>query len=398
MKKKIMTLPSLCILSSIFLLTACHKQNKSTSQAPEKSSTIITVKPKSQTLHLYYKGKIAPISVYSILSPVAGHISKLGFSYGDPVKKGQLIATISADDLADTYQKQLADYISKKDAMEMAGNDYTSAMSLYNAGVETQYNVSTARSAYNNSILALNTSKHALAKTTALLGIDMKTLEGLTLRDVAKVTKELNKKFKNITVHSSYNGVALHPLPSTQNNSSNNSDDNNNKVAVGGDIKQKQLLLSVGDLDGYSTRFNVSEVDIHHFKIGQKVLVTGPAFPHTTLVGRISAVAFQANASSSSGSMAQFGISAKIPHVTSKQSNKIDIGMSTKIDVPIITQPEISVPINALSIKNGQTVVQKIDAQGQTIAQPVTVGTTMVSSATILSGLKSGDRVVVPNH
>ena len=40
---------------------------------------------------------MAPIKVYSILSPVAGHIAKLGFEYGDSVKQGQLIATITAD-------------------------------------------------------------------------------------------------------------------------------------------------------------------------------------------------------------------------------------------------------------------------------------------------------------
>jgi len=397
MKKLIISLSSLCILSSTFLLSACHKQGAGNAKQAAQASTIITVKPASQTLHLYYKGKIAPISVFSILSPVAGNISKLGFTYGDPVKKGQLIATISADELADNYQKQLSDYIKQKDAMETAGNDYTDAMSLYNAGVETQNAVTTARSAYNNSILALNTSKHTLIKTTQLLGIDIKTLEGLTLRDVKKVTKELNKKFKNISVYSKYNGVALHPLPSSNNNS-NSSDDNNNKVAVGGDIKQKQLLLSVGDLNGFSTRFNVSEVDIHQFKIGQKVLVTGPAFPHTTLIGRVSAVAFQANTSDSSSTMAQFGVSAKIPHVTAAQARKIDIGMSTKIDVPIITKPEISVPINALSIQNGQTIVHKINQQGLTVAQPVTVGTTLISTATIISGLKAGDKVVVPNH
>lgn len=394
MKHVIKTLTILTIASSVCLLTACHKENKDEQKA-NTGFTTVTVKPKSQTLHLYYKGKIAPISVFSILSPVAGHIAKLGFTYGDPVKKGQMIATISADDLADTYQKELSDYISKKDAMEMAQNDYTSTLSLYNAGVKTQNDVNTSRSTYNNSILALNTSKHALYKTTSLLGIDMKTIESLSLRDVAKVTKELNKKFKNIIVKSQYNGVALHPLPSAQ---PTNSEDSNNKVAVGGDIKQKQLLLSVGDLNGYSTKFDVSEVDIHRIQIGQKVLVTGPAFPQTTLTGRISAVAFQANTGANSGSMAEFSVSAKMPHVTKQQAAKIDIGMSTKVDIPIVTKPMITVPISALSIEKGQTIVYVLDSQGKKVATPVTIGTTMVSDATITSGLKTGDQVVVPNH
>ena len=61
--------------------------------------------------------------------------------------------------------------------------------------------------------------------------------------------------------------VYFAPIQSQTNNSNNSTD----QIAVGADIKQKELLLSVGDLQGYSTRFNVSEVDIHQFKIGQKV-------------------------------------------------------------------------------------------------------------------------------
>ena len=386
------------MLASTLCLTACDQEKKSHDQN-QPASTIITVKPQSQTIDLYYKGTMAPISLYYITSPVSGHIAKMGFTYGDPIKKGQLIANISADNLADTYGKQLSDYISKKDTMESSENDYTSAMSLYDAGVETQNNVTTARSAYNNSVLSLNTSKHALEKTASLLGIDIQSVESLSLNDVARVTQELNKQFKSITVISKYDGVALHPLSSDAQNSNGSDSTNNNSITVGSDIKENQLLLSVGDLNGYSTQFNVNEVDIHHFKIGQKVLITGPAFPNITLQGQISQVATQANTSGSgSDSMAEFAILATIPNITKEQSGKIDVGMSAKIDIPIITKPEISVPMDALSIENGKTVVHVMNQNNQIMIQPVTVGTTMISTATIIKGLHSGDRVVVPNH
>jgi multidrug efflux pump subunit AcrA (membrane-fusion protein) len=401
MKKILSRFCMTLIILSFLSLSACHHSSNAPLQN-DANSTVITVEKKPQTMDLYYKGIIDPITVFSIMSPVSGRIATLGFTYGDPIAKNQLIATISAADLADNYQKQLSDYISKKDAMEMSQNDYTSTLALFKAGVKTQNDVTTARSTYNNSILALNTSKHTLMKTTALLGIDSKSVESLSLTDVTRVTAELNKQFKNIPVYSDYNGVALHPLDSSINsNNTTNSNTNNtdSTIKVGSDIKQNQLLLSVGDLNGFSTQFNVSEMDIHHFFIGQKVLITGPAFPGITLQGRINQVASQANVSDFGlQSSTQFAISATIPNVSAAIASQIDIGMSAKIDIPLTTPPVITVPIDAISIENGQTIVHKLDQNNQVISQQVTVGMTMIASATIASGLKAGDRIVVPNH
>jgi hypothetical protein len=258
--------------------------------------------------------------------------------------------------------------------------------------VKTQNDVTIAQSSFHNSILAFNSSKHVLIKTAELLSIDFKSVESLSLKDVNLVTEELNKQFKNISVFSRYNGVALHPL------NTSNSNDTDSSIAVGSDVKENQLLLSVGDLKGFSTQFNVNELDIHHFSVGQKILVTGDAFPGITLQGKISEVASQANTNFGSQGMAQFTVAATLPDVSPEIASKIDIGMSAKIDVPILTKPEISIPITALSIQNGQTVVQKLDQNNQIITVPVTVGTTMIASATITSGLQAGDRIVVPNH
>jgi HlyD family secretion protein len=391
MKKMKLYFSMIMIMSVTLMLTACHKENKNTNPNPS-DTTIVTVTKQAQTIDLYYKGTIAPISNFSIMSPVSGRIESLGFTYGDSIVKNQLIATISADDLADTYQKQLSDYISKKDAMETSGNDYTSTVALFKAGVKTQNDVTIAQSSFHNSILAFNSSKHVLIKTAELLSIDFKSVESLSLKDVNLVTEELNKQFKNISVFSRYNGVALHPL------NTSNSNDTDSSIAVGSDVKENQLLLSVGDLKGFSTQFNVNELDIHHFSVGQKILVTGDAFPGITLQGKISEVASQANTNFGSQGMAQFTVAATLPDVSPEIASKIDIGMSAKIDVPILTKPEISIPITALSIQNGQTVVQKLDQNNQIITVPVTVGTTMIASATITSGLQAGDRIVVPNH
>jgi multidrug efflux pump subunit AcrA (membrane-fusion protein) len=376
-------------------LCACHRHTAADNL--KNSTTTITVKPTSQTMHLYYKGTIAPIKVYAVLSPVAGHVSKIGFQYGEAIKTHQLLATISADTLAEDYQKQLSDYLKQKDSTERAKNDYTSALTLYRAGVKMKNDVTTALSTYNNSILALNTSRHTLSKTTRLLGIKMSSVESLSLNDVNQVTKELNKKFKNISIYAKQSGVALHPLPSSKSN--NNNPNQDNQLSIGDDIKQKQLLLSIGDLHGYSTQFNVNEVDIHRFKVGQKIIVTGPAFPHLTLTGHISEVASQANLDQNGGNsgMAQFSVVAQIPHITLAEARDINIGMTAKIDVPITTKPEISIPINALTDNQGRTTVQVRNAQGKAETRPVTVGSTLISQVVITSGLKAGDRVVVPN-
>ena len=78
-------------------------------------------------------------------------------------------------------------------------------------------------------------------------------------------------------------------------------------------------------------------------------------------------MASQANKSDGNGnSMAEFAVVAKIPHVTAQQAKRIDIGMSAKIDVPITTKPQIGLPIDAITIDHGETVVHVINSQGKT--------------------------------
>ena len=53
-------------------------------------------------------------------------------------------------------------------------------------------------------------------------------------------------------------------------------------------------------------------------------------------------------------------------------------------------------PVNAVTEKNGVSVVTILDAQGKTKTVPVVTGDTTPIDVVIISGIKVGDKVVIP--
>ncbi len=59
------------------------------------------------------------------------------------------------------------------------------------------------------------------------------------------------------------------------------------RIIKGDQVKQGDVLAVIGDNDGLMVHIEVSEFNINQLKIGQKVQVTGAAFPNFILQGMI---------------------------------------------------------------------------------------------------------------
>jgi len=70
--------------------------------------------------------------------------------------------------------------------------------------------------------------------------------------------------------------------------------------------------------------------------------------------------------------------------------------MTSKIEIDIKKQPVIMVPIAAVFRKNGGAGVTIIDKSGKRRVVSVVTGFTTPTQVAIVSGVKDGDRVVVP--
>ena len=164
------------------------------------------------------------------------------------------------------------------------------------------------------------------------------------------------------------------------------------KFSKGELVKQGDLLALIGDVSGLTIHINVNEFNVNQLKVGQKVSVTGTAFPQFTLDGKIASVDRQGQVSQ--GSVSLFPVEVIVPNLTAEQQAVIHMGMSAKVEIMISTEPVISVPIAAVFEKNGISYV-KMKKNFKTEDVQVKTGQTTENSVVIETNVKPGDKLVI---
>lgn len=402
MCKKIMT--NILLLTLSLILAACDKGD-SKKNAKQPTQQIITVKKADSTTSLFYTGTLNPISTISVFSPVDGRVHKMHFQYGEEVKKNQLLFSIDSKKLVDSYREALSDYLTKKATYINGIKEYQGNIALHNAGVISDSAFLNDKNTYDTNLLSFIQSRYALEKILSQAGVNPTQIEALSLTDTKELNKILQRHFDNIEVVAPGDGVALFPIgDSTSGGSSSDSASNSSagvgtKLTEGTNVNQDQLLLSIGDLSGLSAVLDVNEIDINRIVAGLPAEITGDGFPGVTLEGKVTEVSSQSDPSAQSGDsgLSMFTVLISVPHITAADQKVVRVGMTAKVQIQIKNPPQMLIPINAVRVQNNVAQVQVMIA-GKPVWQTVTTGATTMNSINILSGLKVGDQVVVPNE
>ena len=354
------------------------------------------VKSSDNTQKLYYQGTLLPAKTNAITAPFDGSISSMNFQYGDHIKKGQLLFTITSKTLANTYKQNINDYFKAKNQLSISKTARDSDIVLYKHGLIPKNTYQSAMSDYENNVLALYQAKLNLDDTLKQLNIDKAKISNLTLANTKEITQLLNKSFKNLAIYATHDGTALYPVPGENNNGDDNNDNSNSdgKLHVGSSIKADQLLLSVGNNTGLMSRISVDQVDIDQIHPGLKVIATSPSFPNITLNGFVKNVSSQADNSNNGGdsSSAQFDALIYFPKVSAADMKKLRIGMNAKITILISHPKSILVPLTAVGGDNDNAYVKLYQNQ-EWVKHSVKVGSTTDNQIQIISGLKNGDKI-----
>jgi multidrug efflux pump subunit AcrA (membrane-fusion protein) len=161
-------------------------------------------------------------------------------------------------------------------------------------------------------------------------------------------------------------------------------------------VKQGDVLALIGDMSGINVRIKVNELTVNQLKNGQKVKITGIAFPDEILEGEIKRVDRQGE--SSGGGFPTFSVEVSVGKLTAAQQNIIHAGMSAKVQMDIQQASQIMVPITALSEKNGQPFLQAYNEKtGKIQSVAIRTGKTTMDSIAVLSGINPGDKIVIPD-
>lgn len=375
-------------ISFIFLLLCAGCNNTA-----HPSVQTITVNPQPTKTMLYFSGTISPLQTYAIDAPDDGIITQRYFEYGETVQAGQLLLIIKSAQLEQDYQSALAEYLkAKKDysnnQTQMRGDDL-----LKKSGIISEDDYLNDKSNSYDVQLAYTQALHKLQTILDKTNLTQTAILQLQLSDAAAVNQALSQQVNTIQIFAPAAGIAL--MPEKIQDSTISSADSDTALALGSSVKSGQVLMTVGDVHGITITFKVNESNINAIQIGQKALVTGDGFPGITLQGQVLHIGQQA-VMNEGGSAPAFPVQIRVARLTEQQRKIIHIGMSAKIALEVVGPSLIQIPINAVSLDNGQSTVKVFDRKTRAIhIVPVVTGATSLYKVVIQQGLQPGDEVVV---
>jgi len=357
----------------------------------KKEQGLYTVKKQKLTRSLFFSGTVKPIRVKNVTSPIEGVVVEKLFDYGQPVKEGEPLVKLNSTSLEKEYHQALKVYLDTKEKFFIEQDKFRGEERLYELGITSDEDIRGKKSSLNNSNISYLQSLYNLDETIKKGEQITDDVTKLDIADVEAVDKALKLKYNFLSVPAIGDGIALLPSDSGSRDSRG--------IEVGSQLKLGDVIAVIGDLSGLSFDVHVTEVDVGQVKPGQKVFITGVAFPKYRLEGEVKRIDSQASSSmGSGGGLPTFGVKIEIAELNPDQLRIIKMGMSAKIQLNIEQEGGIEVPIVAVheNEEDGSAYVMLMKEDKPTQTQVLT-GQTEQEMVEILVGLKEGDQIVIPH-
>lgn len=366
----------------LFAVVACSRNSSA------KKEEIITVESRALSSSLFYSGIIQPYKTHVITSPADGAIIDILFQYGETVKKSDLLFKISSAKFLTDYKTALMAYIKAKSELNNAQSTLNEYKFLHDNKLVSDDEFKNKESSYYAARLALLQSQDTLENLLQQLGSKKINPYDLSISDIDKINQALHLQeisSESLRIYAPVSGVILSP---------SKSEEENKKIAKGDVIKQGDVLAVIGDMSSLSVRIKVNELTVPQLKPGQKVKVSGLAFPEYTLNGEITRIDRQGE--TVGGGVPSFRVEILVAKLTPAQQNAIHIGMSAKVRINLESEPQLQVPIRAVFEKNGVSYVHLYNQQSKKIQEvKVQTGKTTADTVIITSGIHAGDQLLV---
>ena len=397
------------------LLPGANRESQAATAKNDAATKTLTVTPAPVTSSLSMTGTLEPLHIVNITSPFAGKVKEMYIRYGDIVKAGQVLLKMDTSEVEVRYREAKAAYIKAvehlkevehwdksaevaraqrsltktKLTLESQKKNFEETERLFKKGIVPANEYEGTKQQYAGQLLDLQSAEEELQAILARGNDESRKIARLEMENAQARLKEIEQQLAMSGIAAPVAGVVIMP--------SGNNEGKSVKVAgKGTPLQQGELLFSIGDLSGLSVRSRADEVDITKIQEGQKVTVTGDAFAGMPLTGKISTISSQASRSGEGGGgMPSFEITVSVDRLNPEQRKKIFVGMSSNLEITIYEKPDaLMVPVSAVQTEGSRRFVNKKNGASSQRAE-VQTGYTTLDSVEILSGLKSGDEIVL---
>jgi PAS domain S-box-containing protein len=382
----------------------------------EAGGQTITVERQPLQLQIATVGTIEAGAVVPVVAPFDGQIKEKFFTYGGAVERGQLLAVMDTGDLEDRLRDAQSALIKARQRMNelrnwSSGVDMSRARRaltaaqidvdslkaklketkmLLDKGIVSRSEFTDLEQQVRSRQLQLDDAKQDLEAAQARGDVEMQRIAALELAGADVKVKGLEADLAKARLTAPVSGVVL------QQQEDSSAGGRREAVQVGTRVVRGQGIITIGDLEDFTVKANIDEIDINKVRVGQAVSVTSDSFDGLDLVGKVTSVSAQAGADTTGRSgMPVFPITVAVD-TTPEERKIVHVGMSAALSVITYDNPEaIVLPPAAVRGQGDRATVDVRDpATGQTRPTPVKLGVTAPEGIEIRDGLKPGDVVV----
>jgi len=295
-----------------------------------------------------YSGSVISTRSAKVSTKIMGEIIEMDLEIGDSVQKGDQLMRIRSEQLTGQKERILANMDEANAALNNAKINFDRIEALYNQESATEKEFDDMKTELSM----------AEARVEALQG-SLKEVEELI--DYTKLVAPFDAT------------VAA-------------------RMADVGDMANPgQPLLQLNETGRFKIRITVSEQDISRFNEGDSALFSVPSAGIVNAEATVLAVNMNGSAASR-----QFDV--ELTPVQQEISEQLNAGQFTSVMLKYDSEPLISVKSNAIVHKGQLTGLYTVNDNDQILLRWVRTGKQKADMTEILSGLKAGERYIIPGE
>jgi RND family efflux transporter MFP subunit len=377
-------------------------------------TTTIPVTPQPVSTSISLTGKLQPLQMVNLTSPLTGKVAQVMVRYGEIVKAGQSLVAMDTSEAQIKYREAKAAYIKAltnfrqmekwnsgaevtrasrsltkaKMSLESQKKTVDETERLFKKGIIPATEYESAKQQYANQKLDFQTAEEELKAAHEKGNDDSQKVARFEMENAEARMKQAEHDMSSALIVAPVGGIVIKPTATGQSKEGKTAE-------RGASFQQGEVLLAIGDLTGYSVNCKVDEIDVTKVTLGQKVRVSGDAFPGEQLNGVIQSISPQAEEGDASKGTTSFGIRVVIDSVSPELRKRIMVGMTANLEIIIYEKPDaLMVPLSAVKEENGKRYL--IRKKGETLEKvEVTTGYTTQDTVEITKGLKPGEMIEV---
>jgi RND family efflux transporter MFP subunit len=330
---------------------------------PPIAVSVRVVSPADDPRSQIYSATLQPNREVAVAFQVTGYVEAIkqelgadgrmrNIQQGDPVKAGELLATVRSDTYKAQVMQLASQLISAQAADARAARDFQRDSELYAKHV-------IANSEYDYAMQQSQTAKAQVGQAEGALR------QGQITLGYCKLVSPMD-------------GVVL-----------------DRKIEIGSLVQANTVAFRIADTQEMKAVFGVSDIQIGQFKTAQSETLTSDALPGHPITGKITRIDLQADPTTRG-----FDVEVTVPN----SDGKLRIGMVASLDFAHAVASSSTVPMLPLAAivrppqdLQGFAVYAAEDQNGRTIAKlrKVQLGPIVGNEITVSSGVRPGERVII---